>query len=70
MNKRHLVWNTQIPCRAMLHHLADVGDAVIVGKSEKGEYIAKVGERFFTAIFNIFTGMYYVDTIYGEVTLV
>lgn len=70
MNQRHLVWNTNIPCRAMLHHLADLGDATIIGKSDKGEFIAKVGERFFTAIWNVFTGLYYVDTIYGEVTLV
>lgn len=65
-----LVWNTQIPVRAMLHHLDDLGDATIIGKTQDGKFIARVGEKFYTAIWNIFTGLYYVDTIYGEVAVV
>lgn len=54
---------------AMIHSKKAIGECEIVGKSGDNQYVAKIKERFFTAIFNPFVGVYYVDDIYGEVTI-
>lgn len=52
--------------KAMIHSLKDLAEVEIIEKRGDNEYIAKYeGERY-TAIFNIFTCLYYVDDVYGE----
>ena len=58
--------------RAYIHSLKDqehnrhvLGDAEIIKSIGNNQYLAEVNGVKCTAIFNIFTGAYYVDDVYG-----
>ena len=58
--------------RAYIHSLKDrehdrhvLGDAEIIERIGDNRYLAEVNGVRCTAIFNFFTGTYYVDDVYG-----
>ena len=58
--------------RAYIHSLKDhahdrhvLGDAEIIQQIGDNRYLAEVNGVRCTAIFNFFTGTYYVDDVYG-----
>lgn len=53
--------------KAMVHSQKDIRDCEIVEKVGDNQYIAEYRGTLCTAIFNPFTGLYYVDDIYGIV---
>ena len=53
--------------KAMIHSQNDIRECEIVDKVEDNQYIAEYRGTRCTAIFNPFTGLYYVDDIYGIV---
>lgn len=53
--------------KAMIHSQNDIRDCEIVEKVGDNQYIAEYRGIRCTAIFNPFTGLYYVDDIYGIV---
>lgn len=53
--------------KAMVHSQKDIRDCEIVEKVGDNQYIADYRGTLCTAIFNPFTGLYYVDDIYGIV---
>lgn len=53
--------------KAMIHSQNDIRDCEIVKKVGDNQYIADYRGTLCTAIFNPFTGLYYVDDIYGIV---
>lgn len=53
--------------KAMIHSQKDIRDCEIVKKVGDNQYIADYRGTLCTAIFNPFTGLYYVDDIYGIV---
>lgn len=52
---------------AMIHSQNDIRECEIVDKVGDNQYIAEYRGTRCTAIFNPFTGLYYVDDIYGIV---
>ena len=52
---------------AMIHSENDIRECEIVDKVGDNQYIAEYRGTRCTAIFNPFTGLYYVDDIYGIV---
>ena len=61
--------------RAYIHSLKDrennrhiLGDAEIIRKIGDNLYLAKYNSVYCTAIFNYYTGSYYVDDVYGIVS--
>jgi hypothetical protein len=52
---------------AMIHSQNDIRECEIVDKVGDNQYIAEYRGIRCTAIFNPFTGLYYVDDIYGIV---
>lgn len=53
--------------KAMIHSQNDIRECEIVDKVGDNQYIAEYRGTRCTAIFNPFTGLYYVDDIYGIV---
>lgn len=53
--------------KAMIHSLKDTREVTIMEKVGDNQYVAKYEGKFYSAIFNPFVGLYYVDDIYGEV---
>lgn len=53
--------------KAMIHSQNDIRECEIVNKVGDNQYIAEYRGIRCTAIFNPFTGLYYVDDIYGIV---
>lgn len=53
--------------KAMIHSQNDIRECEIVDKVGDNQYIAEYRGIRCTAIFNPFTGLYYVDDIYGIV---
>lgn len=53
--------------KAMIHSQNDIRECEIVEKVGDNQYIAEYRGIRCTAIFNPFTGLYYVDDIYGIV---
>lgn len=51
--------------KAMIHSIQDIDDATIIEKVGDNRYIAEYKGTKCTAIYNFFTGLYYVDDIYG-----
>lgn len=51
---------------AMVHSLKEVREVVIVEKRGDNNYVAEFQGTYATAIFNLFTGLYYVDDVYGR----
>ena len=61
--------------KAYIHSLKDrendrhvLGDAGIIRKIGDNLYLAKYNGVYCTAVFNYFTGSYYVDDVYGRVS--
>ena len=52
---------------AMVHSLNQVREVTIIKKTGDNQYVAEFEGNYATAIFNFFTGLYYVDDIYGRV---
>lgn len=52
---------------AMVHSLKEVREVTIVEKTGDNQYVAEFEGTHATAIFNPFTGLYYVDDVYGKV---
>ena len=50
---------------AMVHSLKGTAEVTILKKVGDNEYIANYRGTKCTAIFNPFSGMYYVDDVYG-----
>ena len=53
--------------KAMIHSQNDIRECEIVDKVGDNQYIAEYRGIRCTAIFNPFTGLYYLDDIYGIV---
>lgn len=51
--------------KAMIHSIQGIDDATIIEKVGDNRYIAEYKGTKCTAIYNFFTGLYYVDDIYG-----
>lgn len=54
-----------IKTQAMVHSLKAVADVTILEKIGDNQYVAEYNGTRCTAIFNPFSGLYYVDDIYG-----
>ena len=61
--------------KAYIHSLQDkennkhvLGDAEIIREIGDNKYLAKYNGIYCTAIFNYYTGYYYVDDVYGIVS--
>ena len=52
---------------AMVHSLNQIREVTIIEKTGDNQYVAEFEGNYATAIFNFFTGLYYVDDIYGKV---
>jgi hypothetical protein len=52
--------------KAMIHSLKDKDDVDILHEAGSNDVVADYKGVRYTAIFNIFTGLYYVDDIYGR----
>jgi len=50
---------------AMIHSLGEQDEVMIVSENGCNDVIAEYLGQCYTAVFNGFTGMYYVDDIYG-----
>ena len=53
---------------AMIHSLKSTDEVIIISENGCNDVIAEYKGKRYTAIFNGFTGMYYVDDKYGEIT--
>ncbi len=51
--------------KAMVHSLKDLAEVEIIEHKDNNNVTAIYGTKLCTAIFNVFTGLYYVDDIYG-----
>ena len=52
--------------KAMIHSLKSKDEAVILHENGSNDVVAEYKGKRYTAIFNPFTGLYYVDDVYGE----
>lgn len=52
---------------AMIHSLKEVREVTIVEKTGDNQYVAEFEGTYATAIFNPFSGLYYVDDVYGKI---
>lgn len=50
---------------AMIHSLGNIDEVEIVKYINDNDIVVRYHGCLYTAIFNIFTGLYYVDDIYG-----
>ena len=54
------------PTKAMIHSLKKQDEALILHEKGINDVIAEYKGKRYTAIYNPFAGLYYVDDIYGE----
>ncbi len=52
--------------QAMIHSLKTQDEATIVSHTDNNNVVAEYKGQRYTAIFNVFNGLYYVDDIYGN----
>jgi len=52
--------------RAMIHSLKDTDLVLILHENGANDVIAEYNSKRFTAVYNPFVGLYYVDDVYGE----
>jgi hypothetical protein len=52
--------------KAMIHSLSAEDTVTILHKNGSNDVVAEYNGKRYTAIFNIFVGLYYVDNLYGE----
>ena len=69
-----ILWRQSMKVKAYIHSLKDhehdrhvLGEAEIIRQIGDNRYLAEVNGVRCTAIFNFFTGAYYVDDVYGIV---
>ena len=67
-----ILWRQSMKVKAYIHSLKDhehdrhvLGEAEIIKQIGDNRYLAEVNGVRCTAIFNFFTGFYYVDDVYG-----
>jgi hypothetical protein len=53
--------------KALVHSLRDLDDVEIISHTDNNNVVAEYKGKRYTAIFNVFTFIYYVDDIYGEI---
>lgn len=53
--------------KAMIHSLSSLDEVEILSHQDNNNVIALYQGKKCTAVFNIFTGLYYVDDVYGVV---
>lgn len=53
--------------QAMIHSLNATDEVTIISENGNNNVIAEYKGKKYTAVYNIFIGLYYVDDIYGEV---
>lgn len=53
--------------KAMVHSLGSLDEVKIVSENGLNDIVAEYKGKKYTAIFNPFTGLYYVDDLFGEV---
>ncbi len=53
--------------KAMVHSLKDLAEVEIVKHEDNNHVTAIYGSKLCTAIYNVFTGLYYVDDVYGVI---
>lgn len=53
--------------KAMVNTLDDLDEVEIISEKDNNHVIARYNGKLYTAIYNIFTGLYYVDDKYGEI---
>jgi len=52
---------------AMIHSLGRTDEVTIVSENGCNNVIAEYKGKRYTAVFNGFSGLYYVDDVYGEI---
>ena len=52
--------------KAIIHSLKSPDEAVILHENGSNDVVAEYKGKRYTAIFNCFVGMYYVDDIHGK----
>jgi len=52
---------------AMIHSLGVQAEVLIISENGCNDVVAEYQGKKYTAVYNGFIGMYYVDDIYGEV---
>ena len=57
---------TPFTTQAMIHSLKTQDEATIVSHTDNNNVVAEYKGQRYTAIFNVFNGLYYVDDIYGN----
>lgn len=53
--------------RAMVHSLNNLAEVTIIQHIDNNHVIAEYKGKRCTAVFNVFTGLYYVDDVYGVI---
>ena len=53
---------------AMIHSKKELDTVTIISENSCNNVIAEYNGKKYTAIHNVFNGLYYVDDIYGEIT--
>lgn len=53
--------------RAMVHTLNDLDEVEIISEVDVNNVVARYKGKLYTAVFNVFTGLYYVDDKYGAI---
>ena len=54
--------------KAMVHSLGELAEVEIIEHKDNNHVIAEYHGHKYTAVFNIFTGLYYVDDKYGVIS--
>jgi len=52
---------------AMVHSLGAQAEVKIISENGCNDVVAEYQGKKYTAVYNGFTGMYYVDDVYGEI---
>ena len=52
---------------AMIHSKNEIDEVYIIEENGPNYVIAEYNGKRYTAIFNIFNGLYYVDDLYGKI---
>lgn len=52
---------------AMIHSLGAQAEVIIISENGCNNVVAEYNGKRYTAVYNGFTGMYYVDDVYGAI---
>ena len=52
---------------AMVHSLEDKAEVTIISEKDCNNVVAEYNGNRYTAVYNGFVGLYYVDDIYGKI---